>query len=201
MVATLRRVPTPGVLHVEPMPNSEVRAEHDADFRNLVLYWGRERPPWLGDPHTPKCLAYFGWVWEPHDAVDVTEAKSMPMVWLWTISRWAVGGHWPWHEVCTRCFSSRVSEHRKQDAAVSIEIMLEIQQLFKDEWQATQDDPPTVRRLIADPVVFFIVGFCGSMHSFELTKMMLMDLRNQIHLKPDPDQPGLVPHLGWPLRG
>ena len=106
-----------------------------------------------------------------------------------------------WYDRFATGFRSRVGERRKQDAAISIEIMLEIQRLFENEWQAACDDSPSARRSIAEPAVFFIVGFCGSMRGFELPKTVLTDLRNQIHLDPDPDQPDLIPHLGWPLRG
>ena len=62
--------------------------------------WGRERPPWLGDPHTPipgtqiERLTYFGWVWEPHDSVTVTEAKRADGSAV-DLSLWAVGGSGP----------------------------------------------------------------------------------------------------------
>ena len=55
---------------------------------------------WLGDPHTPipgtqiEHLTYFGWVWELHDAVNMTEAKRADGLAV-DLSLWAIGGNGP----------------------------------------------------------------------------------------------------------
>lgn len=106
-----------------------------------------------------------------------------------------------WFSAFMAGFRSRVGERRKQDAAIPIEVMCEVQKIFEEDWAMAQDQPLDCKRGIAEAAVFMIIGYAASLRGFELPKTVLTDLRKQIFLTGDPEQPNLAPHIGWPLRG
>jgi hypothetical protein len=99
-------------------------------------------------------------------------------------------------------FKSRVGERRKQDAAISIHVMLAKQALLEEEWmQAVADGDLEAQREIAENAAFFLFLYCGSLRGFEGPKVMLRELRAQIVEPNTPAAARLTPHVGLPLSG
>jgi hypothetical protein len=107
-----------------------------------------------------------------------------------------------WFNAFMTGFKSRVGERRKQDAAISIHVMLAKQALLEQEWsQAVADGDLEERREIAENAAFFLFLFCGSLRGFEGPKVMLRELRTQIVEPNTPEAARLTPHVGLPLSG
>jgi hypothetical protein len=99
-------------------------------------------------------------------------------------------------------FKARVGERRKQDAAISIAVMVAIQQTLETDWQdvMTSDDQTEIRS-IAEHGAFYLFLFCGSLRGFEGPKISLYDLRRQI-APPGSALANLYgAHIGLPLVG
>jgi hypothetical protein len=103
---------------------------------------------------------------------------------------------------------ARVGERRKQDAAISIALMLEIQRRLELDWkQALEGDDALAMREVAEHAVYFLFCFCGALRGFEGNKVPLHELRTKVAL--DASTPGVatdslgrfMPHVGIPLVG
>ena len=81
-----------------------------------------------------------------------------------------------WFDAFVTGLRSRVGERRKQDHAISIEVICEVQKIFEEDWEAALDRPLECKREIAEGAVFMIVGHAGSLRGFELPKTVLTDL-------------------------
>jgi hypothetical protein len=103
---------------------------------------------------------------------------------------------------------TRVGERVRQDAAISIALMVEIQRRLELDWQeAMTCDDHVAKREVAEHAVYFLFCFCGALRGFEGTKVPIQELRSQVAL--DEDSPGVatdslgrfMPHVGIPLVG
>jgi len=104
-----------------------------------------------------------------------------------------------WHRLFMQGYHARVSERRKQDMAITINQMVKIQDMLEARWRdAVRRDDLDAKRQVAEIAVFFVVGYCGSLRGFELPKVVLTELKNQIQMEPVRRMPA---HIGLPLRG
>jgi hypothetical protein len=103
---------------------------------------------------------------------------------------------------------ARVGERRKQDAAISIALMVEMQRRLELDWKdALVRDDLVEMREVAEHAVYFLFCFCGALRGFEGTKVPLQELRTKVAL--DTADPGVatdslgrfLPHVGIPLVG
>jgi len=102
-----------------------------------------------------------------------------------------------WHRLFMQGYHARVGEQRKQDMAITIEQMLKIQEILEWRWQeAVRSNDQGATRQVAEIAVFFEVGYCGSLCGFEMPKIVLTKLKNQMQLEPTPQVPA---HIGIPL--
>lgn len=86
-----------------------------------------------------------------------------------------------WFNSFVTGFRARVGERRKQDAAISINIMLGMQELLEIAWQnATEKSELVECRHVAEHATFFLFLFCASMRGCEEPKVELGSLRRQI---------------------
>jgi hypothetical protein len=75
----------------------------------------------------------------------------------------------------------RVGERVRQDAAISIQVMLLKQALLEAEWTAADNAADVARKTdVAEHATFFLFLYCGSLRGFEGPKVLLSDLRRQI---------------------
>jgi hypothetical protein len=103
---------------------------------------------------------------------------------------------------------ARVGERRKQDAAISIGLMIEIQRRLELDWnQARERDDRVEMREVAEHAVYFLFCFCGALRGFEGNKVPLHELRGKVALEAScpgaaTDSMGrFMPHVGIPLVG
>jgi hypothetical protein len=76
---------------------------------------------------------------------------------------------------------ARLGERPKQDAAISIAVMLEKQKRLEEEWQLVKESgSPQEQRRVAEQGAFFLFLYCGSLRGFEGPKVLLARLRDQI---------------------
>lgn len=78
----------------------------------------------------------------------------------------------PSDSVWLNCFmvgcKARVGEHRKQDAAILIGVMVLKQRLLEDEWSAAVErNDLSMQRLVAEHAAFYLFLYCGSLRGFE----------------------------------
>ena len=109
-----------------------------------------------------------------------------------------------WFNAFMTGYRARVGERRKQDTAISIILMLELQRTLEEDWTALINKEETFleeKRKIAECGAFYLFLFCGSLRGFEGPKVKLSDLKRQIAA------PGTVQaelygaHIGLPLVG
>ena len=99
-------------------------------------------------------------------------------------------------------FRAGVGERRKQDAAIPIGVMIEMQNLLEEEWAAAiEADDKDEQRRVAENAAFFLLCFCGSLRGFEGPKIVLDELRDQVVLPGDRQPRVQEPHIGIPLAG
>jgi hypothetical protein len=102
---------------------------------------------------------------------------------------------------------SRIGERRKQDAAISIALMIELQKRLELEWQAAtaRNDKECIRKATENGS-FHVFTFCGSLRGFETPKLLIHDLR-QHTLSPEESAVHAIlgnyvpPHVSLPLSG
>jgi hypothetical protein len=78
-------------------------------------------------------------------------------------------------------YRARVGERRKHDAAISIQVMLKMQEFLEQDLEALRgqgDD--RARRHLIEHGAFFLFLYCGSLRGFEGSKIELNSLRNQM---------------------
>lgn len=107
-----------------------------------------------------------------------------------------------WFERFMIGFRARIGERRKQDAAISIEIMKSMQETLQEEWdEAVMSSDIEEQRDIAEHAAFYLLLYCGSLRGFEGPKATLHDLRRQI-VPPGSELAGRSgAHLGLSLTG
>ena len=104
-----------------------------------------------------------------------------------------------WHVKFVAGLHARIGDRRKRDAAISIQQMLALQDLMETEWvDSIEADDLGTQRAVAEIGAFFLTACCASLRGFELPKIVLSELRNQIVLE---SRHGETPHVGIPLRG
>jgi hypothetical protein len=97
---------------------------------------------------------------------------------------------------------ARVGERRRQDAAISIGVMILKQQLLEAEWtEALESGNINAQLDVAEHATFFLFLYCGSLRGFEGPKVLLTDLRRQIVSPGSPAALHTPPHVGIPLSG
>jgi hypothetical protein len=73
---------------------------------------------------------------------------------------------------------ARVGERRKQHAAISIGLMLEIHRRLKLGWnQALERNGRVAMREVAEHAVYFLSCFCSALRGVEGTKGLLQQIR------------------------
>jgi hypothetical protein len=108
----------------------------------------------------------------------------------------------PWFCAMMVGFKVRVGERRRQDAAISIHVMLAKQRLLEQEWiDAAQLGDDERKREVAENGAFFLFLYCGSLRGFEGPKVLLPALRNQIVAPGSAGATRMTPHIGLPLSG
>jgi hypothetical protein len=97
-------------------------------------------------------------------------------------------------------YKARVGERRKQDAALSIEVMKALQHTLEEDWNSAceSNDTATMRRL-AEHGAFYLVVYCGSLRGFEGPKVNLGSTRKQIVRPAETGE--ITPHIGLVLTG
>jgi hypothetical protein len=97
-------------------------------------------------------------------------------------------------------YKARVGERRKQDAAISIEVMCALQRTLEDDWSLAfeANDTETMRRL-AEHGAYYLLSYCGSLRGFEGPKVNLGGTRKQI-VRPS-ETGDITPHIGLVLTG
>jgi hypothetical protein len=99
-------------------------------------------------------------------------------------------------------FRLRVGERVQQDAAISISLMMLIQTLLEEDWEAAVTTGNLgAQRAIAEHGAFFLFLYCGSLRGFEGPKVLLSELKSQIVSPENAVGRRSVPHVGIPLSG
>jgi len=97
-------------------------------------------------------------------------------------------------------FHARVGDQGTRDAVISVQQMLTIQDLLEAEWEEVveQDDNETQWHVVK-MATLFLIGYCCTLCGFELPKIVLSELRNNmIAFRPIH---GYQPHVGILLQG
>lgn len=90
-----------------------------------------------------------------------------------------------WHRFFMQGYHARVGERRKQDMAISLEQMIEIQNMLEERWrEAVRLNDCEQKRRVGEIGTFFLAGYCGSMRGFEVPKIVLTELKSQMQLEP-----------------
>ena len=86
-----------------------------------------------------------------------------------------------WFHYFMTGFRARVGERVKQDGAISIEVMIQIQNLLEEDLAEVQGPGlETLKRDIIEHGAFYLFLYCASLRGFEGPKIELSSLRNQI---------------------
>ena len=107
-----------------------------------------------------------------------------------------------WFNMFMSGFYFRVGYRRNPDAAISIAVMVKLQESLECEWRALELRAERDNQMyldIAEEASWYLLAYCGSLRGFEVPKVVLSELRGQIQLTPGRD--GTPPHIGVPLRG
>ena len=107
-----------------------------------------------------------------------------------------------WFSMFMSGFYSRVGYRRNPDAAISIAIMIKLQEDLEMEWRSLQSQDANssdTRRQVAEEACWYLLSYCASLRGFEVPKIVLTELRGQIHSQKGADNS--PPHIGLPLRG
>jgi hypothetical protein len=92
----------------------------------------------------------------------------------------------------------RMGDTLKQGLAISIGVMLKLQEYFETDYQMSTG---IQRRRIVEAAVFAETSYCISLRGFEVPKMDLGGLRENRVQPEDSVRTGLAPHVGVPLVG
>ena len=107
-----------------------------------------------------------------------------------------------WFSMFMSGFYARVGYRRNPDAAISIALMIKIQEDLEWEWRSLQDQETgslDSKRAIAEEACWYLLSYCASLRGFEVPKIVLTELRGQIQSEKGKD--GSPAHIGVPLRG
>ena len=86
-----------------------------------------------------------------------------------------------WFMIFMTSLCSSIGECRKQDDAISIALIIEIQQLSELECQlAVKQNNKERIRTASDNSLFQFFTYCGSLRGYEIPKVLLHHLRHQI---------------------
>lgn len=92
----------------------------------------------------------------------------------------------------------RMGDVLKQDMAISIGVMLKLQELFERDYRETSGEE---RRKIVEAATFALIAYCISLRGFEVPKIDLAALReNRVQLDAH-GKGGAIAHVGVPLVG
>ena len=107
-----------------------------------------------------------------------------------------------WFNAFMNGYRARVGERRKQDVAISIELMKALQLSLEEDWDNSMkaNDKMALRR-IAEHGAYYLFLYCGSLRGFEGPKVKLSDLRRQIVPPGTPQADIHGAHIGLPLSG
>jgi hypothetical protein len=95
---------------------------------------------------------------------------------------------------------ARVGERRKQDAAISIALMIEIQRRLELDWkQALGRDDLVARREVAEHAVYFLFCFCGTLASKEPRSLSTSCATKLLWMHPTDSLGRFIPQAGIPL--
>jgi hypothetical protein len=101
---------------------------------------------------------------------------------------------------------ARIGERPRQDAAISIYLMLEMQKRLELRWKRAVESRDTLEmRRVAEPGSFFILTYCCILRGLETPKVVLIDLKKQT-LSPEESQENanrgnlVPPHVSLPLQ-
>ena len=92
----------------------------------------------------------------------------------------------------------RIGERRKQDMALTPEIVREVLHTCEEDLSSLPPHDFPGRWKIGIDACFFVLTYAGGLRSFEVSKVPLTALDNQILLE---ERNGLPPHVGLPLSG
>lgn len=107
-----------------------------------------------------------------------------------------------WFNAFMNGYRARVGERRKQDVAISIELMMAIQHELQSDWeQSTSEQDKREQRRVAEHGAYFLFLYCGSLRGFEGPKVKLSDLRRQVASPGSPQAAIHGAHIGLPLTG
>lgn len=107
-----------------------------------------------------------------------------------------------WFNAFMNGYHARVGERRKQDVAISIDLMVALQSSLENEWNKFFPVADRISmRKIAEHGAYYLFLYCGSLRGFEGTKVKLSDLRRQIVAPGTPQADMFGPHIGLPLSG
>jgi hypothetical protein len=107
-----------------------------------------------------------------------------------------------WFNAFMKGYHARVGERRKQDAAISIDLMLALQASLEIDWdEANRKSDNEVLRHVAKHGAYYLFLYCGSLRGFEGPKVKLSDLRRQIVPPGTPQAEMYGAHVGLPLTG
>jgi hypothetical protein len=99
-------------------------------------------------------------------------------------------------------YRARDGERQKHDAAISIQVMLKMQEFLEQDLEALrgQGDDRACRQLI-EHGTFFLFLYCGSLRGFEGSKIELNSLRTQMVAPGSPMAQEHEPHVFLVLAG
>jgi hypothetical protein len=73
---------------------------------------------------------------------------------------------------------ARIGERRRQEVAIYISLMLEMQKKLEEKWTRDFESKDTLEmRCVAETGSFFILTYCGILRGFETPKVVLSDLK------------------------
>lgn len=93
---------------------------------------------------------------------------------------------------------ARVGERIRQDLAISMPVMLEVQKLLEEQWDRSDVDS---RRNVAEIGAFFLITYCASLRGYETMKILLTTLRRGLVGPDEASQLQVQPHVVVPLKG
>lgn len=112
--------------------------------------------------------------------------------------RQVISGNPEWFSRFISGCQARVGEHLKQDLAVSVPVMLEIQAQVEGQWEWAG---PEDRQSVAELGTFFLVTFCASLRGYETMKILLTSMQKGMVDSTEALEMNVQPHMAVPLQG
>ena len=127
--------------------------------------------------------------------------SSEALVWLTDYKRRSVSTQSPtaseWFTRFSTGLKNRMGVRVKQDAAISIEVMVELDKRLNEQFLGLVADSPGREELVK-AACFANLSFCASLRGFEVPRVVLEYLIEFRETEPSGDLP---PHFGVPLAG